>query len=64
MGVNKTLEELIFDNCPIKKDGIQRLIAALQKNHSLIQMSCGLFETDEDIDAVEDLLDRNYESKN
>jgi myosin heavy subunit len=64
MGMNKTLEELIFDNCPIKKDGVQRLIAALQKNHTLIQMSCGLFETNEDIDVVEDLLDRNYESKN
>eukprot|EP01080_Neovahlkampfia_damariscottae_P000294 gene294-6708_t len=47
---NKTLEELIFDNCPLKLTAVEKLISTLEKNHTLIQMSCGSNETNEHID--------------
>eukprot|EP01080_Neovahlkampfia_damariscottae_P006200 gene6200-10206_t len=60
----KVLEELILDECPIENSNVKKLILALEKNTSLTQCTAGKNETDEDIEKIEEYMDRNYDNKN
>jgi hypothetical protein len=43
--------------------GIQKIIKALQNNHSITEMTVGKYATDDDLDDLDDILDRNFDEK-
>jgi len=60
---NTTIEELLFDECPIKNESVKKIVKALEQNYSLMSLTLGKNETEADVEAIEDLLDRNFEKK-
>lgn len=60
----KTLEELSFDGCPISRPALDKLMKNLAQNYSLTQLYSGTNETDDDINHIEDIMDRNVEKMN
>jgi hypothetical protein len=57
---NTHLEELHFEGCPIENVFVKQLIVTLHDNHVLTQCTAGKYETDDDIDNIEHLMDRNF----
>jgi len=58
----QTLEQLLFHGCPIEHDKVLQMIKSLQLNRSLIQCTSGDNETETDIEQIESIMDRNYNS--
>lgn len=60
----KTLNELLFTGCPVSSKAVQKLKEGLKKNQSIVQCVAGLNETKEDIDEIEEIMNRNFEILN
>eukprot|EP01080_Neovahlkampfia_damariscottae_P000150 gene150-4396_t len=60
---NTVLEDVSFEGCPLSQKSIQILLKNLEKNTSLTQLFCGINETEDNISAIEKIMDRNYENK-
>jgi hypothetical protein len=50
-----------FKDCPIHTSGIDSIINSLKNNYSITSLYCGKYETDDQIDEIENLLDRNFD---
>jgi len=61
--LTKTLDQLLFQGCPIEHDKVDQLIEALEKNKTLTQCLSGDNETPDDISKIETIMDRNYQNK-
>lgn len=61
---NKILEEIHFLGCNIENQYVKQMIQVLPKNLHLIQFTAGNNETDQDIEEIERICDRNFELKN
>jgi hypothetical protein len=47
----------------LMRTGIQKIIKALESNHSITEMTVGKNATDDDLDDIDDILDRNFDEK-
>jgi DNA repair exonuclease SbcCD ATPase subunit len=61
---NATLEELNFEKCPVTRKALDLLLANLEHNTTLTQVFGGLNETDNDIEKIDQIMDRNVDLAN
>lgn len=57
----KSVMEVCFSGCPVKKDKIEEIKKALKSNHTLVQCQLGKFETKQDVQEIEELMERNFQ---
>jgi hypothetical protein len=57
----KSVNELLFHDCPIKKESIPALKDAIKSNQTLVQCQLGKNESPKDISDIEEIMERNFQ---
>lgn len=58
---SQNLLELVFNGCPIRPEYLKEIKDGVKKNQSLVQCSLGTNETDQDIQEIEMIMERNFQ---
>lgn len=56
-----TILELMFNGCPIRPENIKTFKDGIKKNQSLVQCALGTNETEDDVQEIEMIMERNFQ---
>ena len=50
---NKQIQDIQLEGCPILSEVVKAIVESLNKNTTLLQLTCGTNENDDDINRIE-----------